>query len=204
MGSIDIVKPLSTVLSSAGYKSQQHQEKNYWECRESNLGPLGAKQECYHCARQSPLREIDLFWFKFWLCQSKPRNNPFFASRHKCEQVGPIGSSRNGWSGNRSKKIKVFCRVQKSWLRDFWSVDILKVAHSLKFDKQCWDALELSHSLSLDHCTGFFSISLPINFCRPLTKRRRESNPGRLGEKRERFLCVMSSPRVNCCLLIVI
>ena len=31
-------------------------------------------------------------------------------------------------------------------------------------------------------------------FCRPLTKWRRESNPGRLGGKRERFLCAMLSP----------
>ena len=30
IGSIDISKPLSTVLSSAVDKSQQHQEKNYW------------------------------------------------------------------------------------------------------------------------------------------------------------------------------
>ena len=36
MGSIDIIKPLSTV--SAITKSHQHQEKNFRECRESNLG----------------------------------------------------------------------------------------------------------------------------------------------------------------------
>ena len=30
--------------------------------------------------------------------------------------------------------------------------------------------------------------------CRPLTNRRRESNPGRLGRKRDRFLCAMPSP----------
>ena len=40
----------------------------------------------------------------------------------------------------------------------------------------------------------FGSISLSIYFCRPLTNRRRESNPGRLGGKRERFLCAMPSP----------
>ena len=39
MGSIDIIKPLSTVLSSAANKSQQ--------CRESNPGSLGAKRERY-------------------------------------------------------------------------------------------------------------------------------------------------------------
>ena len=32
---------------SAVNKSQQHQEKISWECRELNLGHLGAKQECY-------------------------------------------------------------------------------------------------------------------------------------------------------------
>ena len=43
MDSIDIIKPLSTVLSNTVNKSQQ--------CRESNPGPLGAKRErsplCY-------------------------------------------------------------------------------------------------------------------------------------------------------------
>ena len=33
--------------------------------------------------------------------------------------------------------------------------------------------------------------------CRPLTNRRRESNPGRLGRKRDRFLCAMPSPRFD-------
>ena len=46
MGSIDIFKHLSILLGSAVNKSQQNQEKNYWECQESNLEPLGAKQEC--------------------------------------------------------------------------------------------------------------------------------------------------------------
>ena len=45
MGSIDSIKPLSPVLSSAVNKSKQHQEKKFLECRESNMGPLGAKQE---------------------------------------------------------------------------------------------------------------------------------------------------------------
>ena len=51
MGSIDIINPLSTVLSSAFNNSQQHQEINSCECRESNMGPLGATREhhplCY-------------------------------------------------------------------------------------------------------------------------------------------------------------
>ena len=32
MGSIDIIKPLTSVLISAINKSQQHHEKNSWEC----------------------------------------------------------------------------------------------------------------------------------------------------------------------------
>ena len=44
------MKPLSTVLSSAVNKAQQHQEKNYRERRESNPGLLGEKQVCYICA----------------------------------------------------------------------------------------------------------------------------------------------------------
>ena len=43
MGSIDIIKALSTVLSSAVSKSQQHQEKKSRERRESNPGAAGCK-----------------------------------------------------------------------------------------------------------------------------------------------------------------
>ena len=52
MGSVDIFKPLSTIVRSAVNKSQQHQEKKSCECRETNPWPLGAKQECYLCAKQ--------------------------------------------------------------------------------------------------------------------------------------------------------
>ena len=43
MGSIDIIKLMSPVLSSAINKFQQRQEKNSWELI---LWLLGAKQEC--------------------------------------------------------------------------------------------------------------------------------------------------------------
>ena len=43
MGPIDVMKPLSTVQTSAINKSQQQQEKHYWDCQESNLGLLGEK-----------------------------------------------------------------------------------------------------------------------------------------------------------------
>ena len=50
MGSIDIIKLLSTALSSAVNKSEQHQEKNSWEYRVSNPGLLGEKQEHQNAA----------------------------------------------------------------------------------------------------------------------------------------------------------
>ena len=59
MGLINIIKPLSTALSSAIDKSKQHEKKNSWERQQSNLGPLGEKQECYLCAMQPP---VCIFW----------------------------------------------------------------------------------------------------------------------------------------------
>ena len=47
MGSIDIIKPLTSVLIIAINKSQQQPEKNYWECWELNPGQLGEKHVCY-------------------------------------------------------------------------------------------------------------------------------------------------------------
>ena len=44
MGSIDIIKPLPSVLSSAVNKSPQHQEKIFLERQELNLGLLDEKQ----------------------------------------------------------------------------------------------------------------------------------------------------------------
>ena len=41
MGSIDIIKPLNSVMSNAVCKSQQHQEKNSREHRESNPELVG-------------------------------------------------------------------------------------------------------------------------------------------------------------------
>ena len=52
MVSIDIIKHLSTALSSAVNKPQQHQEINSWECRESSPGLVVEKQECYLRAMQ--------------------------------------------------------------------------------------------------------------------------------------------------------
>ena len=50
MGSIDIIKPLSSVLSSAINKSQQDQEKNFQKRQESKPGPLGTKWELLYAA----------------------------------------------------------------------------------------------------------------------------------------------------------
>ena len=47
MGSINIFKLLSTVLSSAVIKSQQLREKNSSECQELTPGSLVAKQDFY-------------------------------------------------------------------------------------------------------------------------------------------------------------
>ena len=41
-----IIEPLSTALSSALNKSQQHQKKIFWEGRQSNLGLL-IETQCY-------------------------------------------------------------------------------------------------------------------------------------------------------------
>ena len=58
MGWTDIIKPLSTVLSSVVNKSQQHKDKNSEECLELNLGLLGEKQVCYQRAIQPPKSPI--------------------------------------------------------------------------------------------------------------------------------------------------
>ena len=47
MGLADIIKPMSTVLSSGVKKSQQHLDKDSCERRELNPGLLGEKQICY-------------------------------------------------------------------------------------------------------------------------------------------------------------
>ena len=46
------MKPLPTVLSSAINKSQHHQEKNSWQCRELNPGLMAEKQVSSLCAMQ--------------------------------------------------------------------------------------------------------------------------------------------------------
>ena len=51
MSLIYIIEPLATVLSSAVNKSQQHREKNSWECQ----GLLGEKQVCCLCSKQPPI-----------------------------------------------------------------------------------------------------------------------------------------------------
>ena len=49
---------------------------------------------------------------------------------------------------------------------------------------------------------GVFFCSVSLSFiCRPITKRRRESNLGRVGAKRERFLCAMPSHHLLWCWL---
>ena len=62
MGSIDIIEPLSIVLSSAINKSQEHEKINYWECWELNPGLQSQKQVCYLCAMQPLSRSNFAFW----------------------------------------------------------------------------------------------------------------------------------------------
>ena len=60
MGSMDIIKPLSTVLSSVIDKSNQHQDKVN-KFRESNPGQLGEKRERYLCAMFPSKEALKLF-----------------------------------------------------------------------------------------------------------------------------------------------
>ena len=55
MGFIDITKPLSTFLSSAFNKSQEHQEKNSWERKESNSELLASILPL--CFAASPIQQ---------------------------------------------------------------------------------------------------------------------------------------------------
>ena len=54
MGSINIFKPLSSYLQPAWSINFSNIKINYRECRESNPGLLGEKQECNLCAMQLP------------------------------------------------------------------------------------------------------------------------------------------------------
>ena len=58
---IDIIKHLSTILSSAVNKSLQREEKNSWGHQDSNPGLLDEKQLGYLCAMQPPAA-TDLIW----------------------------------------------------------------------------------------------------------------------------------------------
>ena len=52
---MDIIKPLFTVLVN---KSQQQQEKNSSECRESTMGLLGESQLMYSTAEYVQAQEL--------------------------------------------------------------------------------------------------------------------------------------------------
>ena len=92
MGSIDVTKPLSTVLSSAVNKSHQHQEKNSWGCRESNPELVGERQICYLCAKHPPRRQYCFFfnptkyWFFFTVSFPGVAEKKFFLAQGKDER----------------------------------------------------------------------------------------------------------------------
>ena len=63
MGLIDIIQPLSTDPSSDVNKSQQHQEKKFWECLELNPQQLGEKQVlCSPLIKIFFASRLRLFW----------------------------------------------------------------------------------------------------------------------------------------------
>ena len=76
MGSIDIFKPLSTVLSSTFNKSQQHQKKKR---QELNPGSQGAKRERYPLCYTAPFlllylgkkRNLWPIWSFIWLVSGR-------------------------------------------------------------------------------------------------------------------------------------
>ena len=56
MGPIDIIMPLSFFISQPAPSTILNNiEINFWACQESNPGPLGEMQECYHWAIQHPI-----------------------------------------------------------------------------------------------------------------------------------------------------
>ena len=93
MGSIDIIKPLSNVLSSAINKSHEHQEKNTLECRELNLGLLGEKQVCYLSAMYPPYPLGQLTMLLFFRLGRTAKATP---PRWTCDQV---------WREPRNEKL---------------------------------------------------------------------------------------------------
>ena len=97
MSLIDIIKPLSTILSSAVTKSQQHQMKNSWDGRESNRGPLGSKQEGHPLCYAAPFVQ---HLFPSLVSCSNSRVNLFFiltivsfrTSFHTCNRPKTLSS----------------------------------------------------------------------------------------------------------------
>ena len=139
MGLIDIIKPLSSVLSSAINKSRQHQEKTSCECQELNRG-LGKKQLCYLCTSvlSSPILsflQLCTFLHCFLLCCS------FFAEKESlffevfmlyilCHKMATCCDDLS--KGSHEKKEKVirwqffcFCQQLKAFCNRlasvFWS-----------------------------------------------------------------------------------
>ena len=80
MGLIDIIKPLSSVPTSAVNKSQPHLEKNSWEGRESNLGLLGVKLVCVPC--KPPLK-----WSLLFNPDPTKADDAFYSREREIEEI---------------------------------------------------------------------------------------------------------------------
>ena len=99
MGSINIFKPLSTVLSTAINKAQPRHEKNFGERRTSNLRLLGGKQVCYLCAMQPPYY-----------------SNVCFNYRQRHENFGSSGRWASGsWPPTARKELLPCNTGGRSW-----------------------------------------------------------------------------------------
>ena len=138
MDSIDIIKLLSTVLSSAIKESQQHQEKNSWECWESNPGLLGEKQVCNLCAMQKIFFRYSLTltsshqYHSFAILSGNPVSIPLWSQRPKQEQRirfrwPKIIAAASVWTD--------LCR-RKNWCR-FFSVSDTFVSFSILRLRSC-------------------------------------------------------------------
>ena len=91
-------------------------------------------------------------------------------------------------------------RMNPKWDLGVLSFNLGSASHFQCFLLACREVSSSStvgRNANLLLTVNFFLVRLVcLSFiCRPLTKRRRESNPGWLGGKRERFLCAMPSPQ---------
>ena len=125
VGSIDIIKPVATVLSSTVYESYKKQDMNSWECGATNLGLLGEKQGCYHCAMQ--LQLIQVHWYLSILVFQRFRrlsDHPGAVSFHRSYRWERSAQQETGQAGRGFEGLQVSQMARKlgvmSKSRWFW------------------------------------------------------------------------------------